>query len=345
VPLLLVLGEGGFVEGLKIAKADGAVENGHNLLGALEIASQKKLDAKLLAGKIRHDAEELRFRFACDAASLKTIAEELEEILLDTGDRDNYNQSSVFRYLVTENKKLHNPSYSKVFYVSPIPFDINEILCALNNIRNETVNSKASDRYMINDGSYTLNNGSTEATSGIEFNEQQRIEKYFKNEYKFFPTKNQNITKGDYADGRLEALSDNKAIKPRAAAVGALNRVLVGESPLKIVQSFGATPAFRVDLTGHLVPAHCFLDLVLISVDVSQQAVDCAVLRILLQNFSALVYRALVVASDTLKIGVCYETLSLRARGTCLPIDLHDALATLTAEDRFAADFRFTFST
>jgi uncharacterized protein len=35
-------------------------------------------------------------------------SDELEEILLDTGERDNYNQSSVFRNLVTENKKKHN---------------------------------------------------------------------------------------------------------------------------------------------------------------------------------------------------------------------------------------------
>ena len=45
-------------------------------------------------------------------------SDELEEVLLDTGERDNYNQSSVFRYLVTENKKKHNKAYTKVFYYS-----------------------------------------------------------------------------------------------------------------------------------------------------------------------------------------------------------------------------------
>ncbi|MCS5827598.1 ATP-binding protein [Klebsiella variicola] len=49
-------------------------------------------------------------------------SEELEEILLDTGERDNYNQSSVFRMLVTANKRKHNPSLSKVFYDSPVFF-------------------------------------------------------------------------------------------------------------------------------------------------------------------------------------------------------------------------------
>ena len=42
-------------------------------------------------------------------------SEELEEILLDTGERDNYNQSSIFRTLVTENKMMHNREEIKIF--------------------------------------------------------------------------------------------------------------------------------------------------------------------------------------------------------------------------------------
>ena len=65
-------------------------------------------------------------------------SEELEEILLDTGERDNYNQSSVFRKLVTENKKKHNPKQLKVFYDTPLFFDINELQNALFNYKEET---------------------------------------------------------------------------------------------------------------------------------------------------------------------------------------------------------------
>lgn len=43
-------------------------------------------------------------------------SEELEEVLLDTGERDNYNQSSVLRNLVTENKREHNPSVQNVLF-------------------------------------------------------------------------------------------------------------------------------------------------------------------------------------------------------------------------------------
>ena len=131
-------------------------------------------------------------------------SEELEQILLDTGDRDNYNQSSVFRSLVTENKRKHNKGIDKVFYDSPLFFDINEIENALVNLKNETKNSKSSNRYMLIDESYSLTDGKTEVHSGIELNDEERWEKYFEKVYKFHPTKNQNVTKGDYADGTLD---------------------------------------------------------------------------------------------------------------------------------------------
>lgn len=134
-------------------------------------------------------------------------SEELEEILLDTGERDNYNQSSVFRTLVTENKKKHNQGQTKIFYDSPVYFDINEVINAINNYRNETVNSKCSDRYMVDDNTYTITGGSTDVNSGIKMTSSERIARYFECEHVFHPTKNQNITKGDYADGTLDKFS------------------------------------------------------------------------------------------------------------------------------------------
>ena len=131
-------------------------------------------------------------------------SEELEEILLDTGERDNYNQSSVFRKLVTQNKKKHNPNIKKIFYDSPLFFDINEVRNGLYNLKNETKNSKNSNRYMIIDDSYSCENSSTTSESGLLLNEEEKIEKYFGSEFEFHPTKNQNITKGDYAEGTLD---------------------------------------------------------------------------------------------------------------------------------------------
>lgn len=135
-------------------------------------------------------------------------SEELEEILLDTGERDNYNQSSIFRSLVTENKKKYNPDNERIFYDTPMFFDINEIVYAINNHKNETKNAKCSDRIMINDGTYNLlADGKTNEESGIKLTNEERIKKYFEKEHSFFSTKSQSITKGDYADGTLDKFS------------------------------------------------------------------------------------------------------------------------------------------
>lgn len=131
-------------------------------------------------------------------------SEELEEILLDTGERDNYNQSSVFRKLVTENKKKHNPSHFKVFYDTPLFFDITEVQNALYNLKNETKNSKSSNRYMLIDDSYSCTDSSTTVDTGVLLSEEEKLSKYFEKEFQFHPTKNQNITKGDYAEGTLD---------------------------------------------------------------------------------------------------------------------------------------------
>lgn len=132
-------------------------------------------------------------------------SDELEEILLDTGERDNYNQSSVFRYLVTENKKKHNPQSTSVFYDSPLKFEIHEVLNALYNIKNETINSKNSSRYMIDDNTYSLlTDGKTDSSHGIELTQEERLNRYFTEKLKFHPTKQQSITNGNYADGTLD---------------------------------------------------------------------------------------------------------------------------------------------
>lgn len=131
-------------------------------------------------------------------------SEELEEIFLDTGERDNYNQASVFRLLVTENKKKYNPQHEKVFYDSPLYFDISEIQNALNNMRTETVNYKNNRRYMIVDPSYSITDGKTDDNSGLLLSDKEKITKYFENELIFHPLKGSNITKGDYADGTLD---------------------------------------------------------------------------------------------------------------------------------------------
>ncbi|MCL7931346.1 anti-phage-associated helicase HerA [Halomonas llamarensis] len=131
-------------------------------------------------------------------------SEELEELFLDSGDNNNYNQSSVLRSVITQNKKKHNPSVDKIFYDSPLKFDIDEVLNCLINLKNETKNSKAIDRYMIAGEEGDSENSSTTAESGVYLSNEDKLNKYFSDIYEFRPTKNSNVTKGDYADGTLD---------------------------------------------------------------------------------------------------------------------------------------------
>lgn len=131
-------------------------------------------------------------------------SEELEEVLLDTGERDNYNQSAVFRQLVTENKKRYNTGAKNVFYDSPLKFSIHEVLNALCNIKNETVNAKNEARYMIVDASYELQDGKATPKDGLELSDDERLNRYFKKRLEFHPTKRESITNGSYADKTLE---------------------------------------------------------------------------------------------------------------------------------------------
>lgn len=131
-------------------------------------------------------------------------SEELEELFLDSGDNNNYNQSSVLRSVITQNKRKNNPEFEKIFYDSPIKFDIDEVLNCLTNLKNETKNSKSVDRYMIAGEEGDVEKSTTTADSGIFLTNEDKLNKYFEKEYEFRPTKSQNITKGDYADGTLD---------------------------------------------------------------------------------------------------------------------------------------------
>lgn len=131
--------------------------------------------------------------------------DELEQLFLDTGDRNNYNQSSVLRKVITENKKKHNPGIKKIHFDSPLKFDIQQVFNCLTNFQNETINAKNPDNYMIRSesGSYTGSNSITES-DGKMLSSVERIDKYFENIYSFFPSRNSNVNKGTYADGTLD---------------------------------------------------------------------------------------------------------------------------------------------
>ncbi|UCV23691.1 anti-phage-associated helicase HerA [Ferribacterium limneticum] len=184
-------------------------------------------------------------------------SEELEEILLDTGERDNYNQSSVFRTLVTENKRKHNPTLTSVFYDSPIKFNIQEVLNGLYNIKNETVNAKTETNYMVVDPAYPLlTDGKTDATTGKAMTQQQRSNAYFAARLTFHPTKAQHITNGSYADKSLDKFFtrfESKVNQDRLSFLfGPASETATLESAVKSLMGYGATQSnvTVIDLSG-----------------------------------------------------------------------------------------------
>jgi len=64
--------------------------------------------------------------------------DELEELFLESGDRNNYNQAALMRDVVITNKEKHNPGVERICFDSPLRFDINEVLHCLRNLSQES---------------------------------------------------------------------------------------------------------------------------------------------------------------------------------------------------------------
>ena len=65
-------------------------------------------------------------------------ADEMEEMFLESGDNNNYNQESLLRTIVTICKERSNPSETKLYFDSPVKFKIEEMLTCLANLTRET---------------------------------------------------------------------------------------------------------------------------------------------------------------------------------------------------------------
>lgn len=117
--------------------------------------------------------------------------EELEELFVESGDFQAYNQTSLLRRVITRNKQKTNGKTSVIFD-TPIKFSIQEVLNVIVSLSKETRDAKNSDRIMIK-------NGAQEFTS-----DEDKFDHYFQQYYVFEETKSQSINKGTYNDGSLE---------------------------------------------------------------------------------------------------------------------------------------------
>lgn len=119
--------------------------------------------------------------------------DEMEDMFLESGDNNNYNQESLLRSIVTAAKKIANPLVEKVNFDSPLSYDIQHVSNAFRNLTRET---KDADNAL----KIKLKNGDIKEFSDVE----EQIEYYCEGLRDFAPTERSKINKGSYADGSID---------------------------------------------------------------------------------------------------------------------------------------------
>lgn len=119
--------------------------------------------------------------------------EEMEDMFLESGDNNNYNQESLLRQVITVAKRINNPTVEKVNFDSPLPYEIDHVANAFRNLTRETKNADNSLLIKFQDGT-------TKNFSDVD----TQIEYYCKELLDFALTKRGEINKGVYADGSID---------------------------------------------------------------------------------------------------------------------------------------------
>jgi len=119
--------------------------------------------------------------------------DEMEDMFLESGDNNNYNQESLLRSIVTTAKKIGNPGVEKVNFDSPLPYDIKHVANAFRNLTRETKNAENSLLIKFKDG------------TSIEFDDvEAQLDHYCRELREFAVLDKGKINKGPYADGSID---------------------------------------------------------------------------------------------------------------------------------------------
>jgi hypothetical protein len=118
--------------------------------------------------------------------------EELEELFVESGENQSYNQTSILRRVITRNKQKHNGFDENVTFDTPVKFSIQEVLTCIINLSKETRLSKKPNVMCFEDEERSFTN------------DEGKFDFYFTNEHEFKETKQGSINKGTYNDGTLE---------------------------------------------------------------------------------------------------------------------------------------------
>lgn len=124
--------------------------------------------------------------------------DELEELFLDAGDNNNYNQSSLLRTLITINKQRHFKEEDSqidkddIDFDSPLKFDVKEIYTCLRNLKLETYDygNDLIAKYKTGDVTYD--------------NISNKYNDYFNEILEFQASTPGKIKKGTYSDGSID---------------------------------------------------------------------------------------------------------------------------------------------
>ncbi len=117
--------------------------------------------------------------------------EELEELLVESGENQAYNQSSILRRIVTRNKQKHSGK-SKVMFDSPVHFSLAEVLNCIVNLSRETRDYKKPEVCALKAGHQGFDS------------DEVRFDHYSSKELEFEEPKSQSFSKGTYNDGTLD---------------------------------------------------------------------------------------------------------------------------------------------
>lgn len=131
-------------------------------------------------------------------------SDELGDLFIESKEDNSHNQVSQFRYAVTENKKKSNEGFPKykIYFDSPLKFNIDEVIRYIKNINNELINKKKN------------RNPTTKTDEVIE----NRVPRYFEEDLKFEKLGSEFVNgpfSGDFERFvlRLETIRNNPRLK------------------------------------------------------------------------------------------------------------------------------------
>lgn len=118
--------------------------------------------------------------------------EEMEEIFLESGDHNNYNQESLLRTVVTLCKEKDNLGEEKVYFDSPLKYNVQDFVNCLMNLTRETKDADNPLHIITKSGENTFEN------------DDKKFIYYCDELLEFEPLKRSKINKGAYADGSID---------------------------------------------------------------------------------------------------------------------------------------------